>query len=167
MNPSQRSALMGYWWPGACTAMLWDSTDRALRLRVLSQAVGRPLTSASDLKSQTDWDHVKSHLLALSQPANVNDQVRIANQPRTRLLYAIRNSGFARLYIMSICEDRFGLGRSTAEEPWENLSLVQLEQLRNTLTHRARAKQKKAMSISSPTNEADKMDMPVEDNVPF
>jgi hypothetical protein len=135
----------GYWWPGACTAMLWDSTDRALRLRVLSQAVGRPLTSASDLKSQTDWDHVKSHLLALSQPANVNDQVRIANQPRTRLLYSIRSFGFSDAYISAVSADRYGT------KAWETLTLDQLGgrgQLRDILANRARAQ--KARQVKAP-----------------
>ena len=57
---------MAYWWPAACRAQGWDKDDRDLRLRVLSDAVKRPLESASDLDNRGDIDDVKSHLQALT-----------------------------------------------------------------------------------------------------
>jgi hypothetical protein len=49
-------------WPAACRCQGWRASDRGLRLRVLSEAVRRPLCSASDLDPTADFDRVKAHL---------------------------------------------------------------------------------------------------------
>jgi hypothetical protein len=159
MTTDQRTKLMAYWWPDAARAQGWDKNDRAKRLEVLSQAIGRPLLSAADLNTTTDIDAVKAHLLALSQPANINAQVDIANMPRTRLIKSIEQYidsrpgyGFHSNYIKAIARNMYG----TAD--WQSLPEPQLTNLRNTIANRARAK-KKAVSISSPSNEEEKMDM--------
>lgn len=66
MTTEQRTTLMGYWWPAAAAAQGWDKNDRAKRLAVLSQAVNRPLSSASDLDNRADIDAVKAHLKSLT-----------------------------------------------------------------------------------------------------
>ena len=62
MTTKQRIALMAQWWPEACRAQGWRVNDRALRLRVLSDAVGRPITSANQLNTKADVDSVIAHL---------------------------------------------------------------------------------------------------------
>jgi hypothetical protein len=66
MTSSQRVHLMADLWPSACRCQGWAAKDRALRLQVLSEAVGRALSSANDLDSTGDYDRVKAHLGMLS-----------------------------------------------------------------------------------------------------
>lgn len=66
MTKGQRITLMSDWWPAACRAQGWDKNDRDLRLRVLSEAVKRPIKSASDLDTREDIDAVKAYLGALT-----------------------------------------------------------------------------------------------------
>lgn len=74
MTKKQRVHLMADLWPGACRAQGWDKNDRALRVRVLSDAAGRQLSSSSDLNGTDDFDRVKRHLLTLA------DNVRAASE---------------------------------------------------------------------------------------
>ncbi len=66
MTTPQRITLMADWWPKACRAQGWKQSDRALRLRVLSEAVKRPLASASELNNVDDVTAVKAHLRMLA-----------------------------------------------------------------------------------------------------
>ncbi len=138
MTKGQRITLMADWWPKACAAQHWNTNDRELRLQILSQAVHRELSSASDLNNTTDIDAVKAHLFALFHAADLDTQVDIANQPRTRLIYAIEHSTFHPNYIVAISRNRFGT------DDWQSLPDAQLVQLRNTLTNRARAQRARA-----------------------
>lgn len=146
MTKPQRITLMADWWPAACTAQGWNPNDRARRLEVLSQAVGRPLNSANDLDRLTDIDAVKSHLLALSQPANLDAQVAQANMPKTRLLHAIRAFNFHPNYVAAILAQRFH------QTDLENLDLKQLTQLRNTLAARKNSQRVRTLSTASQTD---------------
>lgn len=62
MTDPQRIKLMSDWWPKACRAQGWQSGDRALRLRVLGEAVKRRIESATELDTREDIDAVKAHL---------------------------------------------------------------------------------------------------------
>lgn len=66
MTNKQRITLMADWWPRACATQKWNRNDKALRLRVLSQAVGRQIASANELNTSKDIDAVKAHLLTLA-----------------------------------------------------------------------------------------------------
>lgn len=63
MSPKQHRALRGRLWPTACRAQGWNPDDKTLRLRVLSEAVGRPITSSTQINETDDFDAVKRHLL--------------------------------------------------------------------------------------------------------
>lgn len=151
MTKNQRITLMADWWPAACAAQNWNVSDRDKRLAVLSDAVGRELKSASDLNHLTDIDAVKSHLLALAKPADLDSQVAIQNMPRTRAIYRIeqiaRDAGFSEHYICAISVDRFGT------TDWRSLDLDLLTgrgKLRDTLNARATAKRAKARASTPP-----------------
>lgn len=143
MTTPQRITLMADLWPNACAATGWDENDRQLRLDVLGTALGRKIDSANEINHLTDFDAVKSHLLAVSQPANLEAQVRIANMQKTRAQYAIRklDKQFIRghdksalsPYTRKIMSNRFG------HEDLSRLTPEQLEQLRNTLAARKSA----------------------------
>lgn len=77
MTGPQRITLMADWWPKACRAQGWKSSDRALRLRVLSEAVKRPLASAGELNTREDIDAVKAHLGMLAN--NVDATIETDN----------------------------------------------------------------------------------------
>jgi len=89
MTDAQRVHLMAALWPRACQCQGWRAGDRALRLRVFSQAVGRELDSASELNSTDDFDRVKAHLgmLADNIAATVEtDHPEISRARRIRFL---------------------------------------------------------------------------------
>jgi hypothetical protein len=160
MTTPQRITLMADWWPKACAAQGWNKNDKPKRLEVLSQAVGRKLVSANDLNNRADIDAVKAHLKMLAD--NVAATIETDHPDigrRRRLQYTIGElaqtlGGLP--YLLAIARDQFHLtpGLTTLED----LTNDQLQKLIYTLSARARAK-KDRISISSPTNEAAKMNM--------
>ena len=84
-----------------------------------------------------DLDQVLAEFRAISQPDNLAAQLRQQDQPRRRLLYSIMRLA-DEPYWRAIARDKFGTPDET------RLDLVQLTQLRNTLTARARSRQRRA-----------------------
>jgi hypothetical protein len=127
------------------------------RHALLSRAGFNSLTKVDPLKG---FDRVLAELAAMTRPDDLAPQLNIAEQPKTRLLFAIRNLGkqisIAELqdgtnaYVARIASDRFG------KTDLESLSLYQLEQLRNTLAARLSAHRRKQKDL-----------VDVADNVPF
>lgn len=78
-----------------------------------------------------DLDKVLAEFRAVSEPWNVNAQMRQLNQPRKRLMWSIRNRA-DQPYWERIMRDRF------KKERLEDLTDEQLKQLRNTLAGRGR-----------------------------
>lgn len=124
MTEAQRIHLMAELWPRACKAQGWRAGDRNLRLRVLGEAVGRPLASASDLNSTTDFDAVKAHLGMLCD--NIAATVETDNPEigRARRLRAVirRQLADLRAYhdnpdalLAKLIQDKFGSGWSLDE----------------------------------------------------
>jgi hypothetical protein len=62
MTSKQRLSILLDRWPKACRAQGWDKNDRPLRLRVISQALGRQISSLNDLNNTTDIDALYAHL---------------------------------------------------------------------------------------------------------
>lgn len=92
-----------------------------------------------------DFDDVLSAFLSISEPANLEAQVRLTNMRKTRRIYACRRnatravgSAGAENYIRSISADKF----HTTD--WESLEIDQLLDLRNTLAARTVSHRKKA-----------------------
>lgn len=104
MTPNQRITLMADWWPKACAAQGWNKNDRAKRLEVLSQAVGRPLLSANQLHKKEDIDHVKEHLMKLAD--NLAGVMNAQDQTRIRTRHTIRELA-DEPYIQELLNDRF------------------------------------------------------------
>lgn len=136
MTTKQRIHLLAELWPAAAAVLGCSPNDRERRLEEISKALGRPVDSASEIKTNKDFDDVKKHLLAISQPANLNDQVRIANMPRTRLIVGImeRRDRLGVEPFSTIIRERFGTVN------WEDLPDWQLEQLRDTLAARVHSR---------------------------
>lgn len=78
----------------------------------------------------------------MSRPADLAAQLRQQDQPRRRLVWAIHHLA-AEPYWQAIARAKFG----TAD--LDQLSLNQLTQLRNTLSARSRAKQRKAEATTA------------------
>ena len=83
--------------------------------------------------SNEDFDRVLAEFRALSQPDNLDAQLRQQDMPRRRLLYTIQRLA-PEPYWRAIARDKFG----TADET--RLDLAQLDQLRITLAARARSR---------------------------
>ena len=78
-----------------------------------------------------DLDKVLAEFRVVSEPWNINAQIRQLNQPRERLMWSIRHRADQR-YWEKIMRDRFKKGRL------EELTEEELEQLRNTLVARGK-----------------------------
>ena len=66
MNAKQRIFLMADLWPAACEFQGWPPNDREHRLAVLSEALRRPIASATEINALEDFDAVKAHLKLLA-----------------------------------------------------------------------------------------------------
>jgi hypothetical protein len=135
MTKNQLITLMRLWWPAACRGQGWNPADRELRLKVISEAVKRPVTSANDLDSRGDVDRVKAHLRQLASPDSLQaaiDQENAAEAgERRRLLFKVQR--FPADYVNKITWDRFHCAYP------DELTTPQLRQLATTLTERSRA----------------------------
>ena len=80
-----------------------------------------------------DFDQVLAEFRALSQPDNLDAQLRQQDMPRRRLLYSIMHLADAP-YWRAIARDKFGTDDET------RLDLVQLHQLLITLAARSRSR---------------------------
>lgn len=89
MTKRQRITLMADLWPGACRVNGWKVSDRAKRIEILSQILGRNIESANEINNSTDFDAVIAGLKSWSQPANLKAQLRQIHQPRIRLVHKI------------------------------------------------------------------------------
>lgn len=86
MTDAQRMTLMADWWPKACRAQGWKEKDRALRLRVLGEAVKRRIDSATELDTREDIDAVKAHLGYLADNVKSTRETIYPEEGRARRL---------------------------------------------------------------------------------
>jgi hypothetical protein len=133
MSPKQR---FKYWrlWRSACRKRHWDEKDSDLRHQVHREALGQ---DKSHLKfTNGDLDRIYRFMELLIDPDNLA-AVLFFQQPeqeqKKRLVWSIERLA-ARRYIESISDDRFGTIY------YSNLGVAELEQLRNTIKARMRAK---------------------------
>lgn len=180
MTKSQRMSILLTRWPAACRAQGWSVSDRARRLQVISDAVGREVGSMNDLNETSDIDLVYAHLGRLddqvaatvetlpAEPATVSaGRGRRTEQSdtlgyRRRILWLVRKHGQPLggiPYVLSLARDKFhlvsGLGAI------EDLSTTQLHQLMITLAARSSAQRRKAKAAEAELQPA------VVDNAPF
>jgi len=108
MTTGQRIHLMADLWPAACREQGWNTEDRDLRLKVLSEALRRPLTSANEVGGNDEFDLVKSHLKTLANSLNgamesIDPNIGRARRLRKKIIELVRclnlyadGEGFAR-----------------------------------------------------------------------
>jgi hypothetical protein len=157
-------------WPRACRAQGWDKSDRDLRLRVISQAIGRWVKSMNDLNSTTDVDALYAHLgllsdnLSLTQETLPVETMTVSagrghiTKPATagerrRILWLIRTHAEklgGEPYIRAIAKCTSGLAQDWST--LEDLSTKSLHQLMTTL---ARCKSHKLRPPSAPSSPSD------------
>lgn len=95
MTTDQRKSLMAKLWPAACRAQGWKASDRGLRLRVLGEALGHPISTANAIQTEPEFDTVKAHLLKLAynlQGAMESGHPEIgrARRLRTKIIELVR-----------------------------------------------------------------------------
>lgn len=124
MTEPQRIHLMAELWPRACQAQGWRAGERALRLRVLGEAVGRSLASASELNSTDDYDAVKAHLGMLCDNVAATVETDHPELGRARRLRVVIRCQLADLgayhenpqaLLAKLIRDKFGSGWSLDE----------------------------------------------------
>ena len=170
MTGDQCKCLMAYWWPAACRNQGWDRNDRALRLEVLSEAVGRSLDTASALNSCGDIDLVKAHLGWLADDVGKTREKGDAEPgERRRFLWLIRKHATA-VYedaqLWKLLGDRFGLTRTL--DAIEDLSTGDLWELMITMDARRRTGRRQGVAgrPSNSKQSAGECEVP-EENRPF
>lgn len=78
-------------WTRACRVNNWPKDDRDFRLQKLSEAVGRPIQSTSELNSTDDTDRVFDFLRSAADDLNATQAVDDPDAGRRRrLIYNIR-----------------------------------------------------------------------------
>lgn len=142
MTPKQQYR---YWalWSKACAARGWEKQDDALRHEMHLRALGYD-TSHQHMDNR-EVDRVFRTLELLADPDNLDAVMFFENPEREekkRLLWRIERTA-PKAYIESISADRFGTIY------YADLDTTHLEQLRNTLTNRMRAKQKDSTARQS------------------
>jgi hypothetical protein len=144
MTSNQRIALNAEWWPTACRAQGWKTSDRDRRLRVCAWAVSlkdptqldllnainsdrepaRILESTNDLDSKEDIDRVKACLLMLADDVEKTKEVGkpligSARRKRDVLRDLIKCIGVyhprPRAYVAEIINDKFNAWRKYGE----------------------------------------------------
>lgn len=138
MTKSQRFTLMidtkrsVSLWTLACQAQGWNKNDRDFRLQMISRAVGRPISSTSELNNTDDVTAVFTFLKAKAN--NLDAAVAMEKQGyerRPQLLYKIKETeaelaGFpfddpmgpdrVRLLVQKLCADIGNKGKSRRVE---------------------------------------------------
>jgi hypothetical protein len=115
-------------WSAIVRANGWSHDDSETRRHALLQRAG--FASLTIVDKLSGFDRVLAEIKALSQPADLDAQLRQSNMPRTRLIYSCRQKADAP-YIAALARDRFHT------DDWTSLPVESLEQLRNTLADRA------------------------------
>jgi hypothetical protein len=119
MTAAQRIHLMADLWPRACRCQGWNAKDRGLRLRVLSQAVGRVINSATALDETADYDAVKAHLGMLADSVAATIETDHPELGRARRLRVVIGHQLADLrayhpnppaLLAGLVRDKFGSG---------------------------------------------------------
>ena len=132
-------------WTKACQANNWPKSDRAFRIAKISEAVGRPIESTSDLNNTTDVDRVFAFLRAAADniaAARELDHPDMGDARRLRWKIEEIKSQLAAFvenipaYIAEIIKDKFnhGISRRVETLTEDDLSAEQLRQLLITLT---------------------------------
>ena len=157
MTSKQRIAILADWWPRAAEVQGWRRDDRAKRLEVVSEAVGREITSFNDLDNAVDIDKVKAHLGMLAEDLDATAELTPAGADygyRRRLYWLIRKHARplgGEPYVTQLARDRFHLaeGFSTIQD----LTTAQLHQLMMTLNARRHSKARIAKNASLTSEE--------------
>jgi hypothetical protein len=140
MTNNQRIALQADWWPAACRAQGWKTSDRDLRLRVCMWAVSlenptqislleainsdrlpsRRLESTNDLDNGTDVDRVKACLGMLADKMKETGELGRPEIGRARRLRDVIRDHIKclalyhprpRAYVAEIIDDKFNSWR--------------------------------------------------------
>lgn len=132
MTSKQRIKFFAELWPDACHGQGWQEEDRDLRLRVVSEAIGREVESVNDVNRTNEFDLLKARLLTLADSlAGAIEDGDGEPGRRRRYLWLIRNKlRPPQAYLSKILRDRFKV--DSAEE----LGASELHQLVATLTAR-------------------------------
>lgn len=144
-------------WSVACKVQGWTAVQSWTNAQIDNER--HALLERAGFESLTKVDHmsgfdrVLAELTALSRPADINPQLDAQNQPRKRLIYAIKT--LAKQFSMSVLSDgRSAYVAAITLDRWgttdlDKLSLPQLEQLRNTLAARASAHRAKERNLQT------------------
>ncbi len=107
----------------------------SLRKLIHQRAFGRAI-SAKEIDHLKGFDAFKAECLAWSQPANMEAQLLMAEQPLIRLRHRIRELADEPLILAMVRGPLFG------KESLEDLNEAELERLRNTYCDRQAAEHK-------------------------
>lgn len=105
MTTAQRKHFFADLWRPACERMGWPHSDRDFRLAKVGEWLGRELTTTDKLNNR-DFDKIKGECLAIIHPANMDEQIKQAEMPLTRLRTGIAGLAPGNL-IETLVQERF------------------------------------------------------------
>jgi hypothetical protein len=146
-----RPQTIRFWheWSAIVRLHAWGPVEAEIQRYALLKRAG--FDSLTQVDKLAGYDSVLAELAAISKPNDLEAQMREANMPRTRLLFAVGklstnlsppNHHLA--YACTIARDKFGT------PDLESLADAQLLDLRNTLAARLSAHRRKSRSGVSP-----------------
>ena len=128
LTSSQTSRFWREW--SSCIRLHnWSKPDSETQRKALLQRAG--FTSLTQVDKLAGFDRVLSELAAITRPSDIAPQIREAEMPRTRLIYACRQLADEAYIISLAASDRFKC------HDWLAMPMDTLLQLRHTLSDRA------------------------------
>lgn len=141
LNKNQQDMFWAKW-RDICALTQWGHEVAETERHALLRRAG--FSSLRDVDHLEGFDRVLAQLLALEKPDSVGDQMRQQDQPKIRLKHAIGKLSPGNNYLKAVMRNKFGT------DDWDDLSIKQLTDLRNTLAARnatAQRKRKKMLEL--------------------
>ncbi|MEN6533068.1 MAG: hypothetical protein ABFD89_05355 [Bryobacteraceae bacterium] len=124
----KQTCVFWHEWAACVRLHHWPTSEAETQRKAMLARAG--FTSLTKVDKLTGFDHVLAEIKALSQPSDLEAQLRQQNQPRTRLVYACRKLADEAYIVALAASTRF----NTSD--WTALPMETLEELRITLSDR-------------------------------
>ena len=152
-------------WPNACRANGWSPSDRANKLRVVGEIIGREIATTKDVGWGKEFDTLKNELQLLANPTDLNAALRTvdggASDQRKRWLHKLQD--FQPSYVAALVKS---FSRGATLNP-ADLDDAKLKAVVVTVEERARIKPELRLANQSACHSEPVEESPSTDDVPF
>jgi hypothetical protein len=165
MTEPQQRWFNSQLWPRACRAQGWKPSDRARKLALVSQILGREIQSTKEIGATKEFDLVKAELQHLANPDSLAAALATVpgsqdNDQRKRWLHKLAQ--FDAAYVQKLVMS-FSHGETCRAE---DLDDRKLKAVVVTIEQRARTKPEIRKNVQGPTSKVQGQETP-QDRIPF